>query len=72
VLPLFRPMDINAMRNTDFPIDLSSYQDVKDNAEPIYTALADPHTRIRMPCDALWPSDWVALFRLWIDDGMLP
>jgi hypothetical protein len=46
--------------------DLASYEDVKENAEPIYERLADGS----MPCDQPWPDEQVRRFRDWIDAGM--
>ena len=60
--PLFRPQDVNAM---DWAFDLSSYDDVKENAEDIYDRI-DNGT---MPCDRAWPAEQVQLFRAWIDAG---
>lgn len=51
-----------------FAFDLSSYDDVKANAEAIYGRLANG----TMPCDGAWPDENVALFRSWIDDGSPP
>jgi hypothetical protein len=62
VRPLFRPQDVNAM---DWAFDLSSYDDVKENAEDIYDRLANG----TMPCDRAWPAEQVHLFRAWIDAG---
>jgi hypothetical protein len=62
IRPLFRPQDVNAM---DWAFDLSSYDDVKKNAEDIYDRLANG----TMPCDRAWPSEQVQLFRAWIDAG---
>ena len=60
--PLFRPQDVNAM---DWAFDLSSYDDVEENAEDIYDRLANG----TMPCDRAWPAEQVQLFRAWIDAG---
>jgi hypothetical protein len=51
-------------------IDLFNYSDVKSNAESIYARLADGS----MPADdsGPWPSEWIALFRRWIDEGLEP
>ena len=49
-----------------FAFDLSSYEDVRESAEEIYTRL-DEGT---MPCDGSWPPEQVRLFRAWIDAGM--
>jgi hypothetical protein len=69
IRPLFRDEDIQAMLGV---FNLASYQDVKDHANEIYDALAHPTPAFTMPCDGPWPADWVATFRLWMDDGMLP
>lgn len=63
ILPLFRPEDIDEM---SFAFDLSSYEEVRDNADEIHSRLADG----TMPCDGPWPPDDVEKFRLWIDAGM--
>jgi hypothetical protein len=62
IRPLFRQHDVDAM---DWAFDLSSYDGVKENAEDIYTRLANG----TMPCDGAWPADRVGLFRTWIDAG---
>ena len=64
---LFRETpDIEAMKG--FGLDLSSYDDVKAQAEAIYKTLADGS----MPCDEPWPKEQVAKFKQWMDDGMAP
>jgi hypothetical protein len=64
---LFRDdLDVQAMK--DMGLDLSSYDDVKSQAENIYSRLADGS----MPCDGAWPQDQIARFRKWIDEGMVP
>ncbi len=65
IRPLFRPDDVRAM---SFAFDLSSYDDVRANAEEIYARLADGS----MPCDGSWPPEQVQRFRAWIDSGSLP
>jgi hypothetical protein len=60
---LFRDQDVRSMK---FAFDLSSYDDVRENAEAIYARLADGS----MPCDTTWPPEQVATFRSWIDAGM--
>jgi hypothetical protein len=62
ILPLLRPEDVEAM---SFALDLSSYDDVCENAEEICSRLADG----TMPCDAPWPEEHVERFRNWIDVG---
>jgi hypothetical protein len=63
ILPLFRERDMTAMR---FIIDLSSYEDVRDNAAEIVDRIADG----TMPCDDPWPPEWLDLLRAWISTGM--
>jgi hypothetical protein len=62
ILPLFRGEDIDSM---SFAFDLSSYSDVREHAEEIYSRLAEG----TMPCDAPWPEEDVERFRAWIDAG---
>lgn len=62
---LFRAKDRNAMR-THF--DLWAYQDVKDNAQPIYDQVSSGN----MPCDNPWPQENVDLFASWMATGMNP
>jgi len=62
IRPLFRDRDINSM---SFAFDLSSYDDVRANAEAIYGRLAAGS----MPCDGRWPVEDVERFRSWIDSG---
>jgi hypothetical protein len=67
IRPLFRESpDIDAMKS--FGLDLSSYADVKTHAEAIHSRLQDGS----MPCDGEWPSEQVAKFKQWMDDGMMP
>jgi hypothetical protein len=62
IRPLFRDRDIKSMA---FAFDLSSYDDVRTNAEAIYERLAAGS----MPCDGAWPAEDVGRFRAWIDGG---
>jgi Ferritin-like len=62
---LFRDRDIQSM---SFAFDLSSYDDVRANAEAIYEKLAEGS----MPCDSRWPAEDVDRFRTWIDNGSPP
>jgi hypothetical protein len=50
IRPLFRDRDISSMT---FAFDLSSYEDVRANAEGIYERLAEG----TMPCDGPWPAE---------------
>jgi hypothetical protein len=65
IRPLFRDRDISSMSSA---FDLSSYDDVRANAEAIYGQLAAGS----MPCDGAWPSENVERFRTWIDEGFQP
>jgi hypothetical protein len=62
IRPLFRDRDVRSM---SFAFDLSSYDDVRENAEAIYGRLANG----TMPCDGEWPPQDVERFRAWIDAG---
>ena len=62
IRPLFRSKDVEAMSGA---FDLSSYEDVRTNAERIYERLANGS----MPCDGAWPADQVERFRGWVDAG---
>jgi len=59
----FRSTDIEEMA---FAFDLSSYDDVREYSEEIYSRLAEG----TMPCDEPWPAKHVQRFRRWIDIGM--
>jgi hypothetical protein len=65
IRPLFRDRDVQSM---SFAFDLSSYDDVRANAEAIYEKLAAGS----MPCDGRWPAEDVERFRTWIDNGSPP
>lgn len=65
IRPLFRPKDIKSM---SFAFDLSSYDEVRENAEEIHQRLANGS----MPCDEPWPKEQVELFRRWIDADTPP
>jgi hypothetical protein len=62
---LFRDSDVEEM---SWAFDLSSYDEVRDNADAIYERLSDGS----MPCDEPWPDDRVARFRAWMDGGTPP
>ena len=67
IRPLFRDSpDVDAMKS--FGLDLSSYEDVKTQAEAIYARLEDG----TMPCDDPWPKEQIAKFKRWMDEGMAP
>jgi hypothetical protein len=62
---LFSDRDVSSM---SWRFDLSSYDDVRANAELIYKRLAEG----TMPCYGPWPADNVERFRTWIDNGFDP
>ncbi|MHA6798646.1 Rieske (2Fe-2S) protein [Bounagaea algeriensis] len=62
IRPLFRAEDVEAMSGA---FDLSSYQDVRANAENIHQRLAAGD----MPCDEAWSAEHVQRFRAWIEAG---
>ena len=65
VRPLFRDKDRNRML---FMFDLFVYDDVKANAVDILDVVSAG----RMPCDVPWDSSKIAIFKKWMDDGLLP
>ena len=62
IKPLFRERDRGSMRSR---FDLWSYEDVRDNAEPILEVLRAGS----MPCDGAWPEEQVDLFERWTTSG---
>jgi hypothetical protein len=64
IRPLFRDSDVQMMKGYG-GFDLSSYDDVKANADVILERLEDGS----MPCDGGWTEDQVALFRDWKAGG---
>ncbi|HWE64617.1 MAG TPA: hypothetical protein VHB98_23115 [Chloroflexota bacterium] len=62
IRPLFRRKDVQSMAKA---FDLSNYDQVRVNAERIYTVVSAGS----MPCDGAWSPDQVALFKQWMDAG---
>lgn len=62
IRPLFRPKDIESMMGH---FDLSSYEDVRENATAIQAAVSKGD----MPCDETWPAERVGVLDAWIDAG---
>jgi hypothetical protein len=62
IRPLFRDDDVAAMQDW---FDLSSYDEVKENADIILERLEDGS----MPCDGGWSEEQLALFRAWKSGG---
>jgi len=67
IRPLFRDTpDVNTMKRMG--LDLSSYEEVKEQAGNIYSRLEDGS----MPCDGPWSQEQLSLFKRWMDEGMAP
>lgn len=64
---LFRTRDVESMKRVR-SLDLSSYDEVRDQAD----AILDRLRAGSMPCDGAWPADQVSLFAKWISDGKNP
>jgi hypothetical protein len=62
IRPLFTDRDRAAMR---WAFDLGEAASVREHAE----AILDQVAAGRMPCDAAWPAEQVALFRQWVQAG---
>jgi hypothetical protein len=68
--PLFRmEPDVNHMR--DIGLDLSRYEDVKENANAILQRLKARDRRMMPPAEdgGPWPNEWTQLFERWISEG---
>lgn len=66
IRPLFRSYDVESMKPNG--VDLSSYEDVKKQAQDIYTRLSGKE----MPCDGPWIDGDLKKFKDWMDSGMQP
>jgi truncated hemoglobin YjbI/CDGSH-type Zn-finger protein len=62
VRTLFRKQDRNSMK---FVFDLWSYDDVCTHADAILARVSNGS----MPCDGVWPQEYVAQFARWIEAG---
>ena len=62
IRPLFRQRDVEAMQAW---FDLSSFEDVRDNAAAIQERLSDG----TMPCDGPWSEEQMARFQRWMQEG---
>jgi hypothetical protein len=62
IRPLFREEDVDAMQPF---FDLTSYDEVRDNATAIFDRLSEG----TMPCDEAWPAERIDLFQEWMDQG---
>lgn len=66
VRPLFRERDRETMLGVA-EFDLWRWDDVAGRSADILARLEDGS----MPCDQAWPDEQVALFRRWVETGML-
>jgi hypothetical protein len=62
---LFRERD---RRSMSFAFDLGAYEDVSRHAAEILERVRDGS----MPCDGVWPAEWVQTFARWVDTGTTP
>jgi hypothetical protein len=70
IRPLFRAdPDVTHMKRKS--IDLSSYDDVRDNSDEILRRLKlrDQYMMPPASADGPWPDEWIALFERWIKEG---
>jgi hypothetical protein len=74
IRPLFRDLDINAMKSSQRsdPFDLSAYADVRARAQSINAALTWTLADSKMPCDGKWPPGRLLVFKQWMDQGLAP
>jgi hypothetical protein len=66
IRPLFRDGDIRCMKPAGVYLDDPAWMTVPANAREIYAAVSTG----KMPPDAPWPADRVALFKQWMDAGL--
>jgi len=74
IRPLFTAIDVDHMSGF---FNLSSYEDVKNNAQQIVRRLRAQGGAVMPPPpakggDGPWSSDKIALFQSWIDGGFQP
>jgi hypothetical protein len=76
IRPLFRDSDVQAMKSPVVAgtIDLSSYEDVKQNAQSIDIALNASETgqASHMPCNGWWAAGPRLVFKQWMNQSMPP
>ena len=65
IRPLFRDGDIKCMKPARVALDDAKWMCVPANAQRVYLAVSTG----KMPPDAPWPADRVALFKSWMDAG---
>ena len=68
IRPLFRDKeDVDEMKAIS-GLDLSDYENVREQARGIYSRLLDGS----MPCDGSWSEEQMGKFKQWMDGGMKP
>jgi hypothetical protein len=65
IRPLFRDGDIACMKPAGVALDDPAWMCVAANARKVYGAVSSG----KMPPDAPWPAERVALFKKWMDAG---
>jgi hypothetical protein len=65
IRPLFRDGDVACMKNVGVELADAAWMCVPANAKEVYGAVSSG----KMPPDAPWPADRVALFKQWMDAG---
>ena len=68
IRPLFRDMDITCMGPRGKHLDDVAWMCTPANAQRVFNAVS-AH---RMPPDAAWPPERIALFKQWMDQGLKP
>ena len=65
IRPLFRDGDLKCMKPAGVLLDEFAWMSVPANAQEVLQAVSSG----KMPPDAAWPKDRVALLEQWIDAG---
>lgn len=65
IRPLFRDGDIRCMKPAGVHLDDATWMTIPANAQKVYGAISAG----KMPPDAPWPPERVALFKQWMDAG---
>jgi hypothetical protein len=70
IRPLFRD-DPDVAHMNGVGLDLTSYDDVKNNSAKILARLKATGPTMMPPAsaDGPWPDEWIALFERWIHEG---
>ena len=68
IRPLFRDTDIACMVPRGKLLNDATWMCTPANAQQVFNAVSTG----RMPPDAAWPPERVALFKQWMDQGLKP